>query len=765
MQFIRATEKYCSLDEHVAAPIFRKAFTLDGEVISASLSVTVTGFYELYVNGENITKGLLAPYISNPDHLLYLDSYDIAPYLRGGKNAIALILGNGFANQDISSWEFNRAPFRSSPKLALTAEITTKSGGVQIISDESFKVAPSPILFDMYRLGVIYDAREEKDGFSLPDFDDSDWRSATVTDAPRGVITPSRARPIKVRAELSPVKIEPRGDFYCLYYKSGEPMKECYVKDGYLYDFGVNTAGVCRLKIKGERGQKITVRHSENLIDGRFDIGSTITIKEDTPRLISYLQTDVYYLKGGEEEILFPNFTYHGFRYAFVEGITAEQATPDLLTYVVFNTDMPIRSHFECSDTTLNTLYDMAIRADLSNFHHFPTDCPHREKNGWTGDASVSAHQLLLSFDCATPLGVWLESARYAQTPEGKLPGIIPTATWGYEWGSGPAWDAAIINIPYYIYKYDGRTDIIRENLDMMVRYLNYIFARRDERGLVACGLGDWCQPRESGAPISSPLELTDTIQVIEMAEKCITMFDAIGESEHSALARTVSSALRASVRAHLIDPERAIAAGACQTSQALALRFGLFTEEEKPRAYSALIDMIEAKGGHVDCGMIGLRHIFHVLFEMGDGDLALSMITRPDPPSYGSMIRLGGTALFESLIPNGLNESENHHFYGDIINLFITKLVGIRINPTLTDPKHVLISPTIPDSIDYASAGYDFPEGRLSVSWHKREAGKITLSVTVPEGVTAALNHSGSITPIGTGNIEFELMYRENED
>lgn len=761
MQFIKATDKYCTREEHLAAPIFRRAFELDGDVSAAELKITVTGFYELYVNGENITRGLLAPYISNPDHLLYLDTYDIAPYLRPGKNAIAVILGNGFANQDITSWEFSVAPFRSSPRLALSAEIDTTAGGVRICSDESFRTTPSPILFDMYRLGVIYDAREEREGFSLPEYDDADWGYAMLAEAPLGDIVPSRAVPIRIREELKPRHIERQSDFYCLYYKNGEPMKECYIPDGYLYDFGVNGAGVCRLKIKGERGQRITVRHGENLKDGYFNIGSTITIKQDTPSLINYLQTDVYYLKGGEEEIFFPSFTYHGFRYAFVEGITKEQATEDLLTYAVFNTDVNKRSHFECSDEVLNTLYKMAIRADLSNFHHFPTDCPHREKNGWTGDASVSAHQLLLSFDCAEALGVWLESARYAQTAEGKLPGIIPTATWGYDWGSGPAWDAAIINLPYYAYRYDGRTDIIRENADMIERYLHYISSRADERGLVACGLGDWCQPRPDGAPISSPLEFTDSIQVLEMAAKSAVMLDAVGRSEAAAFARELEAGMRRAVCEHLIDRENGIAAGACQTSQALALRFGIFTEDEKPRAYRALIDMIEAKGGHVDCGMIGLRHIFHVLFENGDADIALNMITRDDAPSYGSMIRLGGTALFESLVPNGLNESENHHFYGDIIHLFISKLVGIRINPTLTDTGSVLIAPTIPESIHYAAASYDFPEGTLSVRWEKQGDGLIAISATVPDGITAILRFGDVTSTLDHGESSRTLAYK----
>ena len=737
MRFIKATEKYCTLKEHVAAPIFRRSFQVLGEVRSARLALTVTGFYELYVNGKNVTRGLLAPYITNPDHLLYLDSYDIAPYLCEGNNAIALILGNGFANQDFPEWDFNVAPFRSAPKLALELKISASGGEVNISSDEKFKVAPSAILFDMDRFGVIYDARLERDGFSLPDYDDSDWGLAGYADAPLGVIKESRAVPIRVRERLSPISVTRQSDFYCLHFKNGEPMEQTYVKDGYLYDFGVNAAGACRLKIKGERGQKITLRHGESLRDGYFDIGSTVTVNEKTPSFINYLQTDVYYLKGGEEEIFFPNFTYHGFRYAFVEGITPEQASADLLTFEVFNTDVQQRSDFECSDPTLNKLYEMALRADLSNLHHLPTDCPHREKNGWTGDASVSAHQFLLAFDMSEPLGVWLESVRHAQLPSGMLPGIVPTAGWGYAWGSGPAWDAVLINIPYYAYRYDGRLDIIEENADAIEKYLHYIDSRRDGRGLVACGLGDWCQPRPKGAPISAPLEFTDSLQVIEMARKSALMLDAVGRGEASAYAKDLEARMRRAGRRHLIDEERAVAAGECQTSQALAIRFGFFAEEQMPKAYRALLDMIEEKDGHTDCGMIGLRHIFHVLFEKGDADLALNMITREDAPSYGSLIKLGGTALFESLIPNGLNESQNHHFYGDILHLFISKLVGIRVNPILTDINSAVITPTFPKSISHARAGYRFASGRLGVCWERVDS-SIRITFSVPRGITA---------------------------
>jgi alpha-L-rhamnosidase len=249
-------------------------------------------------------------------------------------------------------------------------------------------------------------------------------------------------------------------------------------------------------------------------------------------------------------------------------------------------------------------------------------------------------------------------------------------------------------------------------------------------------------------------------MQVVEMAEKSAVLFTAIGMGEYAAYARDLGKRMKDAVREHLIDADNAIAIGACQTSQAIALRFGLFLEQERPRAYRALLDMIKAKDGHVDCGMIGLRHIFHVLFEGGDAELALSMITRADAPSYGSMIGLGATALFESLIPNGLNESENHHFYGDIIHLFIAKLVGIRINPTLTDTKSALISPTFASGIDYAAADYTFTEGRLSVRWQRTDGQRAEIFITVPGSVSATFKHKENRLTLteGENRIEIEL-------
>lgn len=208
---------------------------------------------------------------------------------------------------------------------------------------------------------------------------------------------------------------------------------------------------------------------------------------------------------------------------------------------------------------------------------------------------------------------------------------------------------------------------------------------------------------------------------------------------------------MKEAIRAHLIDVSTCTAAGNCQTSQALALRFSLFEENEIDKAYSRLKELIEEKGGHSACGMIGIRYIFHVLFDHADADLALNMITRPDAPSYGNMIALGGTALFEATEQNGIQESQNHHFYGDILHLFISKLAGIRVNPDMNDKNTVLIKPTVPSSIDFAEASYEFDLGKLTVRWEKRD-GKVVLKTDVPCGVRGRIDLLGNEYELAEG-------------
>ena len=758
-KFIKATNKYTDKGLPVPAPYIRKSFSLDFTPESTRLFIVSSGFYELYVNGENVTKGYLAPYISNPDDMLCYDEYDVKKHLKKGKNAIGIILGNGFANQTATSWDFDKANFRAPLCVSLTLDASGEGKSLNITSDESFKAHPSHIVYDMYRYGTHCDARLKIAGWCSAEFDDTNWESVMLADTPKGEIIPCTVSAITVRNELKPVSITEQNDICYLKtaFRNGKNI-ESTKASGYLYDFGKSCAGVCKLKIKGTQGQTVTVRHCEHLAeDGSFNLNSIYTLKDDYADYIHLFQADVYTLNGEETEIFIPPFTYHGFRYAFVEGITPEQATPDLLTFEVLSSDIAARSKFSCSDGTVNQLYGMAINADVSNFHYFPTDCPHREKNGWTGDISVSAEQLLLSFDCSDELKLWLRTLKHAQNEDGALPGIAPTGGWGFAWGNGPMWDSACVNLPYYVYKYDGRVDIIKESADTIYRYLKYIASRRNENGLIAVGLGDWCQPRKKGEKISAPLILTDSAITYDMAKKSGFLFNVIGQTERAAYAKRLSAELKKAIRDHLIDYDTMTASGSCQTAQAVLLALGLFENYETAKAYNRLLEFINEKDGHVYCGMIGLKYVFEVLALGGDVDTALNMICREDEPSYGAMIKRGATSLCEALMENGLNESENHHFFGDIIRLFICYIAGIRINPYMRDKNEIIFSPTVPSSMDKASGSFTFKGGKCDFGWGRTENG-VTAFIDVPSGVYGEYVYGGTRLTLKEGYNEFNI-------
>lgn len=767
-KFIKATDEYTTKEKSVNAPYIRKTFEIDFVPKSACVSICTPGFYMLYINGYDITKGFLAPYIANPNDVVCYDEYDILPYLTDGNNCIAFVLGNGFANQSVDQWDYDKANFRAPLCASVYLKVEGENEKIIVESDETFKTHPSAITYDMYRYGTHYDARLEIDGWNLAEFDDSEWTCVSYSPSPKGEIVKCSAHPITIQRELSPVSVTLKEDF--CYLKTaynvnphtnevGKPIQKTHIEKGYLYDFGISRAGVCRLKIKGKKGQKIIVRHGEKLdADGNFNINSIYSMRDNYEEYAHLLYANIYILKGGEEEIFVWPFTYHGFRYAFVEGLEPHQATSDLLTYIVFNSNVKRRTFFECSDNMMNTLYEMGIGSDESNFHYFPTDCPHREKNGWTGDINASAEQYSLHYDWADSMALWLKCVRCAQV-DGVLPGTVPTVGKFYDWGNGPAWDGVCVNVPYYIYKYDGRIDILEENASMIEKYLKYATGKCDKNGLVEFGLGDWCQPFSLGSKrIDAPLRLTASAILYDISKKAAFIFDVLNMKEQSVFAEELSGKLKAAIRKHLIDFDTMSADGNCQTSQALLLAVGIFEKNEYDRAYKRLVELIKEKDEHLHCGVIGLRYIFEVLCFGGDIDLALKMILRPDAPSYAYTALKGATALCETLVENGLNESENHHFLGDFIRVFVTYVAGIRVNPYMKDVNEVIISPIIPTKLESASARYETQCGEVSVYWQNNN-GQIHFSVYIPKGVKASFEYKGKTQMLKEGKTQLEFL------
>ena len=717
--FIQASYEFNTFERHVPSPCFRKVFDVE-KIANAKLTIGVCGFYELYLNGERCTKGMLAPYISNPDHMVYYDCYDLS--LKKGKNVLAIQLGNGFKN-NIGGyiWEFDKASFRGAPCFALELLYDCGSGVQKIISDKSFVTADSPIIFDDYRFGEHYNALLEKAGWTEIEYNDVNWSNALIASTPKGEKRICSAEPIVVEREIKPIQIIPE-------------------IDGYRYDFGENIAGVCRLTINGDSGQRIEMIHGEVLIDDVLDIKNIWFVNDNWERDKDLVHRDIYVCSGKGKEVYTPKFTYHGFRYVLVKGITEEQATKDLLTGLVIHSDLEERGDFSCSDEMVNTLQKLTRRSSLSNFHYFPTDCPHREKNGWTADIALSCEHMLLNLNPEKSYSEWLRNFVKTQNEHGAFPGIAPTDYWGYGWGNGPAWDCALVYLPYYVYIYRGDLSMAEETIPAILKYLSYLKSRTDENGLIHIGLGDWCHAGRGAEDFVAPLELTDTIISMDVALKSAFLLKQLGKLEESEISEALALSLKASIRRNLIDFTTMTALGNCQTSQAMALYYDVFEEEERTVAFEKLLELINASNGHIDTGVLGGRVIFHVLSNFGYSDLALNMIVRPDFPSYGNWVIRGATTLWEEFQPEGGTvSSQNHHFWGDISSWFIKVLGGIRLNPSLNNVDEVIIKPSFVRMLNNVSTFHIAPAGRIEVKWERKEENML-LNIAVPDSMVGKI-------------------------
>ncbi len=712
-RFVSATKEYNTFDKHVPNPQFRKSFFLKKIPNLAEITICGLGYYELYLNGQNITKGYMAPYRSNPDHYLYYDHYNITEYLTEGENVFGILLGNGFLNSDQQTWRFYQFPFRSSPKVALCVEIDNEI----LFEADAFKWTNSPITFEEFHAGEYYDARLELNGWLEKDFDDSNWNNVLPALTPLGEPRIPDCDPIGIVDIHRPVRI----------------LKS---KNGYIYDFVVNAAGLCELNIKGSEGQEVTLRYGEMLRENELDMAN-ISYNE-------YTQCDRYTLKGNCQEKFMPHFTYHGFRFVEVIGITEKQATLDLLTFYEMSSSLEQIADFKCDNADINAIFDCTIKSDRANFMYFPTDCPQREKNGWTGDAALSAEQLLIYFNCARSLKEWLRNVFKAQNSEGAIPGIVPTNDWGFAWGNGPAWDNVMFELPYRIYQYTGDSDFIREAAPYLLKYLRYMETKRDENGLFHYGLGDWCHSHVTQKALESHLPYTDTITCKDICDKAAFMFNVIGDTEASNYAKSLSEEIKKSFRLKCIN--KTSAKIETQTAQAMAIYYDMFEASEAEAAENKLEALIHMFNDHLSVGVLGNRVIFRTLAEYGSVELALKMILNPTFPSFKFWLDMGCTSLPEDFrySENRLDtfseqdpkmNSFNHHFWGDVSAFFMRHLAGIQIENT----NKVCIAPCFTDMLNNVSAYSTVPQGRISVEYKKRDI-MVEMTVTVPNGIEATL-------------------------
>ena len=708
-KFIYTGEERNEYDAHVSAPIFFREFTLS-HIDGAKISICGLGFYRLFLNGKEITKGYFAPYISNSDEVIYYDCYDVSAYLQKGRNVIAVILGNGMQNAiggDI--WNFDKASWRSAPKMALCFE---NKGTVVFESDERFVFCSSAITFDDMRAGEHYDARRET---SLCPESFSGMKKAVLTNKPKGEKRVCTAEPILVREERKPVSI-------------------IEYENGYVYDFGINSAGIVRLSVNANEGQKIKLYHFEVFDGGKINRANISFAKTRA----EYWQQNEYICKQGKNEY-FPSFAWVGCRYVYVEGITKQQATRELLTFLLMSSNIKRNVFIKTSNKQINRLYENIINSDYSNFYYFPMDCPHREKNGWTGDVRVSAEQLCLNFDCKKSLEEWLFNVRKAQRPNGSIPLIVPTGDWGMG-DVGPAWDGVIVELPYRLYQYYRDEQIIKDNINAILKYFSFAEMQIMENGLVDYGMGDREQTySDESSNCDTPTTITNTLILIDMCNKALEMLSVIGAEQNKTKIYNLKNCLVNAFKKHYVN-EYCKVIPFTQTGQALAIDVGIFEGEEKEYAIAQLVWLIQSMGIKARVGVIGMRIIFNVLSENGYTDIAYKMAMSEEYPGFLYPLTKGATSLWES--PILLSESTrsrkgiigakvpsfNHHWFGNVSAWFVKYIIGFNRSEDLFDDS-VTIAPAFVSELKYAKASISYRGTDFILQW-KRIGKRVKLTI-----------------------------------
>lgn len=652
------------------APLLRRSFLIDKKIKKAFLNVCGLGHAVYYINGQVVSDNVLSTPFTNYDKTVLYTTFNVKNHLTKGENVIGTLLGNGCYFVTKNRWDINKPAWFHHPKMIAQLDIEFEDGTtLQVNSDRKWTANESAVLVNNTKIGEIYDARKEIDGWCLPGFDDSDWTKVFICRSPGGIMRKMKHPPIRVDKEFIPTKISDT-----------------------VYDFGQNISGWVKIKGQAKRGHKITLNFGEILKeDGHPDGDRLLTI------CCSQFHTDTYIFRGEKVEEWAPKFAYHGFRY--VEILNAPKDLEVIGQFI--HTDVPVIGSFECSDETLNKIHHMTKMSTLGNIQGVVTDCPQREQNAWTGDALISAEQSLFNYDMSSLYDKWFQDIRDMQRPNGQIPCISPTSGWGYNWGSGPSFDSILFILPYLVYKYTGSSSLIRKNWPNMKKYISFMETMTDDYFL-DYGLGDWQAPKE--APVT-PTEFTDTIFYYVDNTLMAKFAVLLGHdcSYYKSLAENIRKAFR----------EKYVTDGIVnintQTAVAAAIYNGILDPNEIPANAKKLNDLVASNGYHTSCGILGTKFIYSALSDNGYGETAYKMTINPTYPSYAYWVSQGMTTLCEAW---DLTDSLNHHMFSEVDTFFYKYLAGIRLNAG-----KVTIKPLFLEGLDYVKANHR----NIKVYWDKK--------------------------------------------
>jgi len=708
-------------DPWSTSPCFRKEFRLNGNVRRARLFVSGLGYYESYINGHRIGDHKLDPSWTDYNKRVNYATYDVTSLLARGENVIGVNLGNGwYAAQEYRN-----------PAFTLQMHVQFQDGGEEWILSGPWQgwmsLARGPMLRNSLYVGEVYDARQERAGWSEPGFQVTDeangrWSPAIETESPAGVLVPQTIEPIRVVAEITP-----------------QWVKES-ASNVYVVDFGQNLAGVVRLQVRSAAGTHIIIRHSEILNDD-------LTL--NMLNLRSAKQTDEFFASGGET-VYEPRFTYHGFRYVEVSGLGYPLRAEDI-TALCLRNDVAKRGDFECSDDLVNRIQKMCVWTESNNLHGVPTDCPQRdERLGWLNDLTVRAEEAIYNFDMHAFFTKYMADIADAQGP---ITGVITDTVPYVRFGGKPA-DAvcsSYLVIPWLLYQHYGDQALLERHYQGLAAWTDYL-ERQTVDGIVSYSYyGDWAAPiggalrGSAGAGAVSaitPGQLMSTGFLRMNAQIMARIARVLGKQNEVERYENLAERTGEALNRVYLDREKASYATGSQASNTFMLYLGVVPEELREKVAKNLADNVLAHDTHLTTGNLCSRYILEVLSEHDYLDLAYALATQTTYPSWGYMLECGATTTWERWEHVVAGEqlgmaSHDHPMYATVSAWFYRYLAGIRTDAPGFDS--FVIRPYLPEKLAQVSAGLKTVKGDIHVKW-AQDGKQMEMELTIPSNSTCRL-------------------------
>ena len=706
-QDVFGSAQWICAEEADICPLFRKNFDLTEVPVQAELTILGFGGFVFYVNGKRATEDLFLP-LSTEFELrpmpaeqelsprAYVYRYDVTPCLTVGKNTLTVMLGSGWYTKTTSVF----APY-GTKKLAFHLKLVGIQGETTVVSDEHVKYRPSYVVKSEFEYGQeFHDYADWSDAALEADFDDSAWKNAIpakplntdyqFTNCPRD----------GVRATHKPVMIREDGNVR-------------------VYDSGKNLSGYPVLRSNGA-GKIIVEFAEEKTADG--DI-------RRSPGFCQRLEFEV----GEDERILFPLFTWMGFRYFSVDG------NAEVLCVEETYADIAVDSSFDSSNEVLNWTYKTFLNTQLNNVHTgIPSDCPQLERRGYTGDGQLACRAAMACLDMKELYRKWILDISDCQ--DRKSGHVQYTAPYVCSGGGPGGWGCAIVVLPYEFWKFYGDDCYVRELYPQMLKYFEFmeshsenLFVKVDMPDEAWC-LGDWA----ATDPIVMPAPFVNNYFYIKSMEKVIEMARYLGHDEDIPMLEARIAERRHITKIAYKNTWDSNFFGCQQGANAFALDMDIGDERTKKN----LIQYYETKNPYYDTGIFGTDIVTRLLFEYGRSDIAYRLLTTDEPYGFGKWKKQGATTLWEYWYDR---RSHNHPMFGAVLAYFYEYILGIKQKADSYGYRRITIDPVVIEDLSFAKGHMTVEQGRIAVSYETTPEGKRMLTVEIPAGVEADV-----VTPDG---------------